>query len=518
MSLSIDVFGILANIKDSETLIRFGIADKKLAQNQSFWKESLKNKFGISSFLATYEKDPNINWFYMYQKFAIQELALFGDNSDLQLGDDPGDDGDSFIVPFPTIQVLFCRQVKLFMLLSLDGKVYLYRKYNPDKDKFEYLSDIEHKIQKIVSTDSGTFFLTEDNDVYAADLAEGDLFDYKKVDINFKANDISEARNYCIIMGPQKNQFTIAYPESINTEVPYDPEERQINPDEIEEDVLEGGDVLEGDFLEGGILEGGILEEEEEAPERIFEIELDHHTNITPIKQVAGTKGGFLILDIFGRVYNYGNNEYSQLGHRSEYNAINCLNYKFKIDHIYSFDRMVYLKDMTGNLYKLGSGMYFPNYTTEFNFIPIRNVLHTKGSKIFIQSIFDDLHSFGVSYDYNIGSVSNEDEPYKKSISIAYPGLMTLKEDPTTLDQTYDAFSAEKNIMILSYGVIEEDFSFLINMKAKRPELFIEDEKTTPKYVIKEINNQVYWYCRIEDDMFRVIINYDSQTGTIVGL
>jgi len=47
---------------------------------------------------------------------------------------------------------------------------------------------------------------------------------------------------------------------------------------------------------------------------------------------------------------------------------------------------------------------------------------------------------------------------------------------------------------------------------------FIEDEKTTPKYIIKEINNQVYWYCRIEDDMFRVMINYGSQTGTIIGL
>jgi hypothetical protein len=177
---------------------------------------------------------------------------------------------------------------------------------------------------------------------------------------------------------------------------------------------------------------------------------------------------------------------------------------------------MVYLKDMFGNLYKLGNGEYFPVHSIEFNFIPIRNILRIK-NKIFIQSIFDDLHIFGSIYDYDVNPF-NEDEPYQKSISIAYPGLMTLKEDPTTLDQTYDIFSAERNVIILSYGVIEEDFSFLINMKAKSPELFIEDEKTTPKYVIKEINNQVYWYCRIEDDMFRVMINYDSQTGTIIGL
>jgi len=472
--------------QDEQTLIELGLSDVKLRVNNKFWLNALENKFGNISLLKTYRDDPNINWFYMYQKYAQQELAIHGNNGYQEVSaEDPETKGTSFILPFPTIQVFIPFALSSVMLLSLSGKIYLSEYDMDDERVFNELTyvDVEenishrqgkdiipkplklpHKIQKVVPLKECIFLLTEDYELYGLDLNEGEFSDYRKIDLNFKISDITGNEFYCIVYDTDPTKFA----------------------------------VVEGYFYEEKNLVGYKIRE---------------YTNVTQIKQIVAAHSGILILDIHGRVYNMFDNDYGQVGH-SSLGGINCLNYKFKVKKIYSIGSMSYLQDTLDNIYKLGSGHYlYPELTSPP--YKVRNIVGNNRFMI-MYSKFDDFIFEGRLQredieDYNpLLDSEGMIDTYDKSIAIQFPALITLKHDVNTRDFTYDMFTSvgggrendSVHSVVLTYGVIEEDDYFL----KMHPEILEENTISTPDYVIKDIGGRRYLYTRFTDDgdLFRI--------------
>jgi len=497
-----NIQGILSNRQEVDSLIGLGLSDVNLRVNNKFWLTTLQNKFGGSSFLKTYQDDPQINWFYMYQKYAQQELAIHGDNEYSQISSTkPDETVTSFLLPFPTIQVFIPNNFYIILLLSLNGKIYktrhrgggtgrvfeelIYIKQNIlQEGEREVLEEegfeLPHKIQKVVCGEDCLFLLTEDYEVYGLELTEGEFYDYRKLDVNFKVTNITGNKHNCIIYDEVPNKF-VTVRGIYNSE----------------------SDIVEYTFHE--------------------------YSNVTPIKEIVTAEDGILILDIHGRVYNMLDSSLGQTGHYSHGDKISCLNYRFKVKKMYSIGTMSFLQDISDNIYKLGDEKYhYPTLITNQPYI-IRNIVGNDRYMI-LHSKFDDYMFQARIQAENIDDYNpmNDNEgfiaKYEKSIALIFPGEIKLKEDINTRDFTYEIFTSNEgkhradqaNTLVLTYGVIEEDKYFL----KTHPEILVEKENTTPNYIIKNIGGRTYLYTRLgeDDDLIRIQINYNSATGTILSL
>jgi hypothetical protein len=526
---------ILSSNQDVNSLIGLGLADVKLRVNNKFWLNSLQNRFGGFSFLKTYTQDPNINWFYMYQKFAQQELIIYGDNGYNQISRVNDAKFTSFILPYPTIQVFVHYHLTYISILTLSGKIYTIRsgkddikhfnelKYWPksskqtreenaaydeamknEKDeKIKLMISEKHqldsdddvvplpfKVQKVVATKELLYMLTEDHDLYVLEYHDAELYDLHKFQFQFEDHEMGD-----MIVSEEQNKVF---------------------------DIVGGGSdtycvVLSKIFNKFATIRGVYIDETKE-----MQYNIEYHSNVAPIKQIVTADLGFLILDIFGRIYNLGDNDHGQLGH-SGGNGISCLNYKSKFKKIYSISDLCLLQDEKDNIYLHG---LYPMKLREQPY-SVRNIVGNNKFYIMYSKFDDFLFTERVDNtdDYNPRHGNNPQLiNYDNSISIVFPTGAFLKKESKTRDFTYDIFASfftnnateDINTMILTYGVIEEDAYFL----QMHPEILEEKEDSTPNYIIKVIDGKTYLYTRPDNDnngdLFRIQVNYDASTGKVI--
>jgi len=487
-----DIQQLLSQRQDIESIIGFGLADRNLRNNNNYWLTTLQNKFGGVSFLKTYTNDPNINWFYMYQKFVQQELSIHGSNDYEQIGPEEKitlEDGTqqlvektftTFILPFPTIYVFLHYDMIKVGLLTLDGRIYFTIHFDINEgrrfEELTYSNDdgeidqyLPFKVQKVVSNNDCLYLLTEDYELYVLYITDSEFYDLRKLDIDFQITNIEgNNRYYCGVQGNIPNRFATI---------------RGVYIDEIDS----------------------------------MQYNIEYYNNVTDIKQILFADDGLLILDVQGRLYNTLNNDYGQVGH-SVANGINCLNYKFKVKKMYTAGYLTFLQNMNDDVYKLGgSKFYYPRKIAQP--YHIRNIIGNEYNYI-MYSKFDDF-----IFKSNVPDNENSDKPnpqfgykvrgneYEKDIALVSLGGVSLKMDSDTRDHTYDLFCTPSfstdsvNTMVLTYGVIEEDDYFL---NANKEYIFEEKDNYTPNYVMKIINGRKYLYTRLDNDnngdLFRILI------------